>query len=413
VIGSGRNSLVKEASSKVDPAMKFAIKVYKLKDCEDYSLSIFQEIWCLNKLDHPNIVKLHEVYFEGNKIYLVMDLVEGTSLYDYINNHDELEEKEIRNVVNQLLRTIKYMHSCKIVHRDVNLDNVIFNPDTCQVRVIDFGSSWYFSEEQDMKDKVATPYAIAPEVLTGSYNKECDLWGVGIIAYALFSGYLPFRGNTSSAIYKEVLWKELDFTLKPWSLIAYEGGQFIESLLDKDPERRATVDYALNHSFIKNPESHKVEYDECLLEKLLYFENSILLKKEIINLAKTKIQPHVLAKLDQTFLSLDPNWAGLIDLKQLRTGFYCIGLDLNRSYLSYSGFLAIAIDLDNDEIERTLKHFKVDEDDLDQTIDSFIRIRSHSESHLKLRNEIKDAFQEPSCSREKDLFSHLIVKDTS
>lgn len=97
---------------------------------------LVQEILTLQKVDHPNIVKIYEIFREPSKLYLVMELVEGEELLDYVRERFTLDEKECAIITQQLVKTVKYLNSLNICHRDLKPDNIMINPDTLQIKVV-------------------------------------------------------------------------------------------------------------------------------------------------------------------------------------------------------------------------------------------------------------------------------------
>ena len=102
---------------------------------------------------------------------------------------------------------VNHLHSKGIVHRDLKPENVMITEDG-RVKIIDFGLSKLAKKHSQFRKKMATivgtPFYVAPEVLDGTYGKECDCWSLGVIMYVLLSGYLPFYGKSQPEVYKAV-----------------------------------------------------------------------------------------------------------------------------------------------------------------------------------------------------------------
>ena len=195
IVGSGKYGVVRKGVSVVNPDYKVAIKIIDMRKLNSQYHSLIQEILTLKKVDHPNIVSIHELYKDKDRLYLVMDLVEGMELFDFVTERFKLKEYEAIEIIEQLVRVIKYLNSLGIWHRDLKPENVIINKATLKIKLIDFGLSAYFDESSQLHSKVGTPYYVAPEVLDGNYNKEWDMWSIGVIAYILLIGYPPFNSK--------------------------------------------------------------------------------------------------------------------------------------------------------------------------------------------------------------------------
>ena len=101
-----------------------------------------------------------------------------------------------------------------------------------------------------MTSIVGTPYYISPDVLRKKYDKACDLWSVGVIAYILLCGYPPFNGVDNKEIYESVRRGKCSFPLDEWGCISHGAKDFVSRLLRRDPGKRMTVGQALRHPWI-------------------------------------------------------------------------------------------------------------------------------------------------------------------
>ena len=262
VIGSGKYGIVKEATSKNTPTLKFAVKIIRLEKLTSQYHSVLQEILALKKIDHPNVVKIFEIFKDTRKLYIVLEHVEGKDLFDYISGVQKINEFEASKVVTQLWKTIKYLNELKIWHRDLKPENIIINPESMQVKIIDFGLSSFYSDITKMTTTVGTPYYVAPEVLLRNYGKECDMWSIGVITYVLLTGCPPFQGKTLPQLFERIKTcnlKYMDHDFKDLSLDAY---QFVKNLLWVDTSLRMTPDLALSHKWILHTENKETVLNE-------------------------------------------------------------------------------------------------------------------------------------------------------
>ena len=112
-------------------------------------------------------------------------------MYDEIVNRGKLEEKEAALLMKQILMSVNYMHENNVIHRDLKPENILLegNKDFAQIKIIDFGTAIKVqSKDEELSDKIGTPYYIAPEILTQKYTYKCDIWSCGVIAYILLTG---------------------------------------------------------------------------------------------------------------------------------------------------------------------------------------------------------------------------------
>lgn len=170
------------------------------------------------QIDHPNIIKLYEVYEDSRYVYLIMEECTGGELFDRIYerivNKNLYTEKEAAAIFRQYMSAVCHCHSQKICHRDLKPENLLFlnkSPDS-PLKVIDFGLSKIFTESNHrMSTKVGTAYYVSPEVLQGNYDEKCDIWSSGVILYILLTGEPPFNGPNDNEIYRKIMKKKFSF----------------------------------------------------------------------------------------------------------------------------------------------------------------------------------------------------------
>lgn len=154
------------------------------------------------QLDHPNIIKLYEVYEDEKYVHLVNDICRGGDLFDNICEHGSYTEEYAANLMKKLLRATAHMHTSRICHRDLKAENILFvdKSENSELKIIDLGLANKI-RPNDFKSTVGTPYYVAPEVLRGSYGKECDIWSLGVIMYVMLCGYPPFEGEGRTEVF--------------------------------------------------------------------------------------------------------------------------------------------------------------------------------------------------------------------
>lgn len=172
VLGAGKYGVVKRGYSLRNTDFKVAVKTIDLEKLTGNYHSCVSEILTLKKVDHPNIVKIYEIFKDYKNLYIVMEYVEGKELFEYVVEHTKINELDSATITKQLLKTIKYLNSLSICHRDIKPENILINPKNLHIKVIDFGLSTYFSDFSQLITKVGTPYYVSPEVLKGNYNKQ-------------------------------------------------------------------------------------------------------------------------------------------------------------------------------------------------------------------------------------------------
>ena len=159
----------------------------------------------------------------------------------------------------QIASGVKYLHRYGIVHRDLKPDNIMITQQSENgiIKIMDFGLSKIVSTQERMIDGYGTLSYVAPEVLLRTpYNKEVDIWSMGVILFYILSGSLPFKGDKEEVIAEKIVNDDLEFCGEEWEVRSKGVKELITSCLKKEPEDRITIDDFLEHPWfkkIKNP----------------------------------------------------------------------------------------------------------------------------------------------------------------
>mmetsp|Transcript_86316 Transcript_86316/g.222299 ORF Transcript_86316/g.222299 Transcript_86316/m.222299 type:complete len:508 (-) Transcript_86316:486-2009(-) len=291
-----------------------------------------QEIAIMKLVDHPNVIKLFETFEDRRNIYLVMELCEGGELFDHIIEAGHFTEATGAIIVQQILRAIFYMHENSISHRDLKPENFLFltkgKVDRNVLKIIDFGLSCRFEANQSLSTRAGTPYYVAPQVLSGRYDRMCDLWSVGVIMYVLLCGYPPFSGRTDQEVLARVRQGAFSFEAKDWRHISEDAKALISGLLKMDPKERTTAEQALNHDWIKlkAPRAGNANLQESFVQNLREFRVQNKLKKAALHIIAGQLSEGQIKGLRETFIALDANGDGLLTIKELRDALGQSGL---------------------------------------------------------------------------------------
>ncbi|XP_064608726.1 calcium/calmodulin-dependent protein kinase type IV-like [Liolophura sinensis] len=212
------------------------------------------ETGILLKLNHPNVIRLKEIYETHSTIYLVLELVTGGELFDRIVSRGHYSEKDAALCVKEMLTGVKYLHDNGVVHRDLKPENFLYEKPTAEskLKVADFGLSTIIRPQVDLKTVCGTPGYCAPEVLSGTtYGQAVDMWSIGVITYILLCGYEPFFGETERELFRNIRKCNYKFDSPWWSGVSINARDLIERLLVVDPKKRLTADQALLHPWVK------------------------------------------------------------------------------------------------------------------------------------------------------------------
>ena len=271
-----------------------AIKSFNKKTLNkhgDNMKKILYETNLMKKLNHPNITKILEMFEDDEYILIAMEYINGGNLFSFVKKRRKLSEKTAKFLFRQIILGIKHIHSQKIVHRDIKLENILIDLNN-NIKICDFGIGRILSsKKQILHDKCGTPMYMAPEILLSSKNKgyegfPVDIWSSGISLYIMLSGTLPFnlKNNDSSSIDEENNNNiELQYSIinkepKKIEKISDEARDLLKGLLNKNPNKRLNIEQILNHPWLKSEEKNNKNK-----------KHHLFTKAEMIMLSKTYI----------------------------------------------------------------------------------------------------------------------------
>jgi calcium-dependent protein kinase len=188
-------------------------------------------------------------------MFLVMEYYSGGDLYSRPLPYDE---PLAARVITKILSAVAHCHKQKIVHRDLKLENVLFeshDDPEAEVRVIDFGYAQHYSRprgDYTMKIDIGTTYTMSPQVIQGQYTEKCDLWSVGVITYILLSGKRPFDAESDNEVRAKILEGKYSMEGFEWDNVSTDAKEFIAALLEYYPEKRLSTEEALESPWLQS-----------------------------------------------------------------------------------------------------------------------------------------------------------------
>ena len=255
-IGKGKFGLIKSGINK-ETKMPVAIKILSKKNMDKSDMELAKiEIDILRIAKHPNIIKLYDVFENEHHIYIITEKCNGGDLLSYFEHYEyELPETKVCEIIHKLAMALYYLHSYGIIHRDLKLDNIIMTglSEKADIRLVDFGLSKIIGDDEKCTEPYGTLSFVAPEILEGKpYDKSVDLWSLGIIAYTLLCGFLPFDDKYSEReIARKTIHNPIPYDINIWGYYSPEAKIFVNGLLQKKPEKRYTIKEVLEHPWIK------------------------------------------------------------------------------------------------------------------------------------------------------------------
>lgn len=213
---------------------------------------LISEIKIHKSLHHPNIVNFEHVFEDQESVYILLELCTNQTLNELLKRRKRLTELEVQCYVVQIVSALKYMHSNRVIHRDLKLGN-LFLSGQMEIKIGDFGLATKLEFDGEKKRTICgTPNYIAPEVLDGKigHSYEVDIWSLGVICYTLLVGKPPYETPDVKTTYKKIKMNSYSFPDHVPLSDAAKG--LITRILNLDPARRPSLDEILQHPFINH-----------------------------------------------------------------------------------------------------------------------------------------------------------------
>eukprot|EP01104_Vermistella_antarctica_P004365 TRINITY_DN1482_c0_g6_i1.p1 TRINITY_DN1482_c0_g6~~TRINITY_DN1482_c0_g6_i1.p1 ORF type:complete len:488 (+),score=142.70 TRINITY_DN1482_c0_g6_i1:88-1464(+) len=243
----------------------------------------------LQKLCHPFLVNLNYSFQTPDKLYFVMDFVNGGELFFHLQKDRQFSEERVRFYCAEIVLGLEYLHNCGVLYRDLKPENLLLTDDG-HICMTDFGISkeGLVSDDDRTATFCGTPEYLAPEVLEGNgYGKAVDWWSFGTLMYEMLTGLPPFYSQDVQQMYSKIMSAKLTF---PKS-VGDDAKDLLEKLLIRDPEARLGDPAGIKaHPFFT-----AIDWD-----KLLAKEMKPPFKPSVKNAEDT-------SQVDPSFTELDPN----------------------------------------------------------------------------------------------------------
>uniref|UniRef100_UPI00398EA67F NUAK family SNF1-like kinase 1 n=1 Tax=Pristiophorus japonicus TaxID=55135 RepID=UPI00398EA67F len=246
-LGRGAYGKVKKAQERATGRTVAIKSVRKDKVQEELDrIHIQREMEIMSSLNHPNIIRIYEVFENKDKIIIVMDYCSNGELYDYVNEHHRLSENEARKAFRQIVSAIHYCHKKGIVHRDLKLENILLD-ENFNVKLADFGLSNLYHKDQLLETYCGSPLYASPEIVNGFpyQGPEVDCWALGVLLYTLVYGTMPFGSRNYKTLTQQI--SRGEYRKPPHTS---DACGLIDWMLSVNSEKRATIEDIANHWWV-------------------------------------------------------------------------------------------------------------------------------------------------------------------
>ncbi|XP_075432206.1 death-associated protein kinase 2 isoform X2 [Ascaphus truei] len=262
-LGSGQFAIVKRCR-EITPGVNYAAKFIKKRLSRGSRRGVTREgiereVTILQDIQHPNIITLHDVYENRTDVVLILELVSGGELFDFLAQKESLSEEEATRFIKQILEGVNYLHARKIAHFDLKPENIMLLDKTLSVphiKLIDFGLAHTIEDGVEFKNIFGTPEFVAPEIVNYEpLGLAADMWSIGVITYILLSGASPFLGESKQETLANITAVSYEFDDEFFSHTSELAKDFIRGLLVKDTRKRLCIQKALTHPWITTLQS--------------------------------------------------------------------------------------------------------------------------------------------------------------
>jgi len=321
VLGSGYNGDVYMAKKRDSHGATFAIKEFKLRGIDSKKRQeLEQECEVYLGMDHPHVARLVDVYEEEDRLSLVMECMEGGELFDRVIERKRFSEKDAQAAAYQMTLAINYLHSHGVVHRDIKLENWLYDQKgSDHLKLIDFGFSKVWDPNIKMKMSCGTLSYVAPEVLQKCYTELCDMWSLGVVIFILLGGYMPFSGpdDQQQANIKAGKFK---FKEEKWKGISQSAVDFVKKLIVVDTSVRLSATMALEHPWLKDKtlSNEAAGVSDEVVSSMYAFAQESKFRRACMLAMAWSLSNEERAKVRQAFMDMDKDHQGTVSLAEFK-----------------------------------------------------------------------------------------------
>ncbi|KEY68690.1 hypothetical protein S7711_00564 [Stachybotrys chartarum IBT 7711] len=212
-------------------------------------MAIEREVAILKLIEHPNIMKLYDIWENRSEIYLILEYIDQGDLFSFINTRGRLSEEAALFFFRQIISAMTYCHSFNICHRDLKPENILITADL-QIKIADFGmAALHQTDTHQLATACGSPHYAAPELLKNWQYRgdKADIWSMGVILYAMLSATLPFDDPDLRVMMSKT--KKGHYEVP--KCVSPEAEDLIKRMLQVNPDRRISLRKIWRHPLVQ------------------------------------------------------------------------------------------------------------------------------------------------------------------
>eukprot|EP00915_Cephaloidophora_sp_WS-2016_P003395 GHVH01004547.1.p1 GENE.GHVH01004547.1~~GHVH01004547.1.p1 ORF type:complete len:686 (+),score=76.45 GHVH01004547.1:47-2104(+) len=355
---------------KKSTGKKRACKTIVISSREHGSL-VQMEIDLIKRLNHPNILRLVETYTNGYVVNIITEYCAGGQLFERLAPGKAVTEGMVSQWFRQITSALSYLHKLGIAHRDIKPENLLFldTSENSSIKLIDFGLSSTMDhilatrhevvEKRSMgisrilgrfgisdkflkssgktrkriiMQRAGTPHYMAPEMIKGEYDQECDMFSMGVILFQCLTGTHPFFTpgvDTEQNVRDKILYYEPKCNGPLWNGVSFAARDLCQRMLAKNPKKRISSTDAMEHRWIKpsTPAPGRQSLlTASILDNLKDWKNMSSLKQAVLHMVASRLSETEIADLRRHFEKIDTKQSGSVCLADLRKACLEAGL---------------------------------------------------------------------------------------
>eukprot|EP00803_Ostreobium_quekettii_P006509 evm.model.scf_1638.3 EVM.evm.TU.scf_1638.3 scf_1638:26493-32853(+) len=285
---------------------------------------------------HPASPALRDIFEDDRNFYLIQDFYSGGELFDHIvRQRSGFTERQAAAYMRELIDWLQFSHNRGLVHADVKPENIMLSSEEpgAQVKVIDFGLSFFARPHERVRNVFGTVNYCSPEMAHDATGQKTDVWSAGVMLFFMLSGRAPFKYRTRQATMSKLRSApRVAFESEAWDRVSDEAKDFIRALLEPDPDHRPSAGQAMDMSWLRDLSvSSRSQYqlDAHTVESLRAFSDRSRLCRRLLEAVARSLPSEELEEQFSVFSELDSDKNGLVDYEELRQAVHKVHPELS------------------------------------------------------------------------------------